>query len=152
MKFSRRQFIASGIAGSALLAWGQYSGLFASKGIPGAILGASSATGHRLREGKFPEPARTIKSDVVIVGGGIAGLSAGYALSRAGNNNFLLLELEQEAGGNSSNGKNAVSAYPWGAHYVPLLTQESRVARRLFEDFGIIKGYNAQGLPIYDEF
>jgi hypothetical protein len=33
-----------------------------------------------------------------------------------------------------------------------LLTQESRVARRLFEDFGIIKGYNAQGLPIYDEF
>jgi len=35
---------------------------------------------------------------------------------------------------------------------VPLLTRESTVARKLFEDFGIIKGYDKSGLPIYDEY
>lgn len=131
---------------------GRLSGIFPEKAIPGGIIGASAAAGHKLRDGKFPAPVRTIKTGVVIVGGGIAGLSAGYTLSKSGKDDFLLLEIEAAAGGNSSSGKNAVSAYPWGAHYVPLLTQESKVARRLFEDFGIIKGYNQGGLPIYDEF
>ncbi len=130
----------------------KYGGLLACRAIPGRIAGASSSAGHRLREGKFPAPARTLTTEVVIVGGGIAGLSAGYRLSKAGKNDFLLLEIEPDAGGNSSSGKNAVSAYPWGAHYVPLLTQESVVARQLFEEFGVIKGHDKNGLPIYDEF
>lgn len=116
------------------------------------MVGASHAAGHRLRDKKFAEPVRTIKTDVVIVGGGIAGLSAGYALNKAKKHDFLLLELEDATGGNSSSGKSEVSAYPWGAHYVPLLTAESKVARSLFEDFGVITGYDARGLPIYDEF
>ena len=89
---------------------------------------------------------------MVIVGGGIAGLSAGYTMAKAGKTDFMLLELETQTGGNSSSGKNEVSAYPWGAHYVPLLTQEATAAKKLFEDFGIIKGYNNSGLPIYDEY
>jgi len=159
MKLGRRQFIASGLAAGALAAVWKYSGPFGEalsgeplSRIPGAILGASAAAGHRLRGEKFPEPTRTVKTPVAIVGGGIAGLSAAYALHRAGMKDFQLLELEAQTGGNSSSGRNAVSAYPWGAHYVPLLTEESQVARRLFQDFGIIKGYDAQGLPIYDEF
>lgn len=139
--------MASGLAGMS-----HFVGIFAYKKIAGEILGASSAIGHQLRTGKFPEPVRTIRKEVVIVGGGIAGLSAGYTLAKAGKKDFLLLELETQTGGNSCSGKNAVSVYPWGAHYVPLLTQESTVARRLFEDFGIIKGYDKSGLPIYDEY
>lgn len=152
MTLSRRQFIAGSLIAAGMGALGKYSGLFSGPGIPGEMKGASSAAGHLLRTGKFPEPARVIRKDVVIVGGGIAGLSAGYALSRAGRNDFLLLELEEQTGGNSASGRNAVSAYPWGAHYVPLLTHESSVARRLFEDFGVIEGYAKNGLPIYNDY
>ncbi|HEY5995107.1 MAG TPA: FAD-dependent oxidoreductase [Gallionellaceae bacterium] len=152
MKISRRRFIAGAVVASGLAAWWKYSSLFSGRSIPGEITGASSVAGHRLRERNFPAPARTLKHEIVIVGGGIAGLSAAYRLSKAGNHDFLLLEIEPEAGGNSSSGKNGVSAYPWGAHYVPLLTQESVVARQLFEEFGIIKGQDKNGLPVYDDF
>ncbi len=152
MKISRRQFVAGGIIAGGLAGLGKYSGLLAPREIPGAIVGAASALGHRLREGKFPAPARTVKKDVVIVGGGIAGLTAAYTLAKAGSHDFLLLEVEAAPGGNSSSGENAVSAYPWGAHYVPLLTEESRAARKLFEEFGVIEGYDHNGLPRYNEF
>lgn len=152
MKFTRREFIAGSLIATGLAGVSHYAGFFADKKIPGEMLGASAAIGHQLRAGIFPQPSRTIRKEVVIVGGGIAGLSAGYTLAKAGKKDFLLLELEAQAGGNSCSGKNAVSAYPWGAHYVPLLTRESTVARKLFEDFGIIKGYDNSGLPIYDEY
>ena len=152
MKFTRRELIAGGLVATGLATLGYYSGLFADKAVAGEMQGASFELGHKLRSGQFPEPARTLHKDVVIVGGGIAGLSAAYTLAKAGQHDFLLLELEAQTGGNSSSGKNAVSAYPWGAHYVPLLTEESTVARKLFEDFGVIKGYDKGGLPIYDEF
>lgn len=152
MKFTRREFIAGGLVATGLAGLGHYSDIFAEKAVAGEMQGASFALGHKLRTGQFPEPVRTIHKEVVIVGGGIAGLSAGYTLAKAGKTDFLLLELEAQTGGNSCSGQNEVSAYPWGAHYVPLLTQESTVARKLFEDFGIIKGYDKSGLPIYDEY
>ena len=156
MRHGRRQFLAMlALAGGALACgaaavWRYGEGL--ARTIPGRIMGASSVIGHRLRDGKFPAPSRTLNAAVVIVGGGIAGLTAAYRLSQSGMHDFLLLELEPEAGGNSSSGENAVSAYPWGAHYVPLLTRESVVPRRLFEDFGIIKGYDEKDRPIYNEY
>jgi predicted NAD/FAD-binding protein len=94
----------------------------------------------------------TLETEVAIVGGGISGLSAAWELGRLGIQDFLLLELESESGGNARGGKNPVSAYPWGAHYVPIPGKEATLVRELFEELGVITGYDSKGLPIYDEY
>src|SRR5262245_54639302 len=116
----------------------------------GSILGVSEKIGHLLRGTRLPAPSLEKKIPVLIVGAGVAGLSAGWKLSKAGFHDFEILELESEVGGNSRCGENTVSAYPWGAHYVPLPTRESRAVRELFEDIGVIEGYSS-GQPIYQE-
>lgn len=152
MKYSRRTFLIS----SATLVGGAMAFLQYSKKpksvIPGRILGANSKIGHKLREGGFPSPSETQHSEVAIVGGGIAGLSAARRLKKAGHEDFQLLELDHEPGGNSISGKNEISAYPWGAHYVPLPSADNLEVIRLFEELGIIVGYDKDHLPIYDEF
>jgi hypothetical protein len=45
--------------------------------ITGSFAGASHEIGHLLRDGAIPRPSRTRRVPVAIVGGGVAGLSAG---------------------------------------------------------------------------
>lgn len=118
--------------------------------IGGSFVGASHEIGHLLRSGSIPPPTRERRMPVVIVGAGISGLSAGWYLARNGFEDFEILELENEAGGNSRFGENRVSAYPWGAHYIPLPTRESRFVRELFEELGVITGFES-GEPVYKE-
>lgn len=136
----------------ALMVGRFYSSKAFSRPIPGSILGASLSLGHKLRSGGFPPPSEFIEKEIVIVGGGIAGLAAGYRLIKEGQRNFILLDLEKQAGGNSSHGKNEVSSYPWGAHYVPLVTKEAKAVRNLFEELNIITGSDPKGLPVYNEY
>src|ERR1700746_1012120 len=90
----RRAFVAS--AGLLLSACGK------DRTVTGGFTGASAARGHLLRQGvSSAPPALTRKTDVVIVGGGIAGLSAARALRLAGIEDFALVELEDTVGGNS---------------------------------------------------
>src|SRR5262252_3331493 len=68
---------------------------------PGEIVGASDVIGHRIRDG-LNIPLSQVKSErvrVVIVGGGVAGLSASRRLVNAGIEDFVLMELEQAPGG-----------------------------------------------------
>jgi len=118
---------------------------------PGDLLGADVAFGHRLLRGQFPPPKQTRRCAVVIVGGGIAGLSAAWRLTKAGLDDFLLCDLEQRVGGNARWGESAVSAFPWGAHYLPLPTRESRAVRELLADLGAIEGDPHALKPRYDE-
>src|SRR5712692_10783615 len=54
---------------------------------------------HQVRDGRpFTRPGATSKTDIVIVGGGIAGLSAAYFLR---GKDWLLLEKEPQFGGNA---------------------------------------------------
>ena len=147
MTAKRRQVLMGTTAGLAVGGWSWGGG----DATPGRMMGANAALGHMLRDGTFPEPTTAATKDVVIVGGGIAGLSAGWRLASRGID-FTLLELENDVGGNALSGRNDVSAYPWGAHYVPRLTRESVHAAALFEELGIITGHGANGDPIYNEF
>jgi phytoene dehydrogenase-like protein len=119
--------------------------------ITGGIVGASHQRGHLLRDGFHPQPKRRETTAVAILGGGIAGLSAAWALERAGLRDFLVLELEDVAGGTARSGANPVSAYPWGAHYVPVPDPGHRALVALLEDVGAVTGKDAAGRPVYAE-
>ncbi|MDQ5888190.1 MAG: hypothetical protein QG667_1483 [Pseudomonadota bacterium] len=117
----------------------------------GRLLGPDMALGHRLRDGHFPPPASHEQTPVVIVGGGVAGLSAAWRLQKAGFNDFQLLELEDNPGGNARWGENTVSRYPWGAHYLPLPGPEAVWVRELLSDLGVLIGDPHATSPEYDE-
>ena len=119
---------------------------------PGELRGSGPDTGHRLRTHAFAAPAEVRSVPVLVIGAGIAGLSAGWKLQRAGFGEFLIAEMEREPGGNSRYGENAVSAYPIGGHYLPLPTRESTAVRELLADLGALQGDARAARPVYDEF
>lgn len=118
---------------------------------PGQLFGMSHALGHRLRDGVFPAPSTTRKTGVLIVGAGISGLSAAWKLAQAALDDFLILEMEAEPGGNSRAGQSSLVAYPWGAHYLPLPTQESTLVRELLAELSVLHGDPAAEKPLYEE-
>ena len=144
----RRDFLA-GVSASGLLA---ACGAKAAPPLPpGTLSGANDTLGHRLRKPDFPAPTETRRTTVAIVGGGIAGLSAAWKLARSGCDDFLLLEMEGEAGGNSRAGRNEVSAHPLGAHYLPLPPREARATRALLAELGVLQDDPDAAHPVYDE-
>jgi monoamine oxidase len=120
--------------------------------VRGEIVGESAARGHRLRDGAvLPPVASRERARVVIAGGGVAGLSAAWKLARSGVADFLLLELEDGLGGTAASGENAVSRYPWGAHYVPVPTREQRTLCELLQEAGVVSGFDADGRAVASE-
>ena len=90
----RRHFIASAVL--------PFAGCEASSDITGGFTGIHHERGHLLRSAKpWPAPSAIHTTRVVIAGGGVAGLAAARALRQKGVDDFALLELEDEAGGNS---------------------------------------------------
>jgi monoamine oxidase len=143
----RRAFLG---AGAALLAAACTKG--APPLPPGRLLSTSHALGHRLRDGTLPKgAAEQRRSRVVIVGAGISGLSAAWRLRKKGFDDFELLELEGVPGGNSRWDQNAVTRYPWGAHYIPLPTREAWATRAMLADLGVLLGDPAAEVPRYEE-
>jgi len=117
----------------------------------GEVLGPSLELGHLVRDRALPVPERFEPIGAVIVGGGIAGLSAAWHFEGKGFRDYRLLELEREVGGTSRSGRNGVSAYPLAAHYVPAPTKEVGALVKLLDECGVIEGYDAKGEPIYGE-
>jgi glycine/D-amino acid oxidase-like deaminating enzyme len=112
----------------------------AGRPIAGGFVNESHVLGHRLRDGApFAAPTRTERRPVVIVGGGIAGLSAAWRLHRRGLDDIVLLEMAPEAGGNARWGRNDTSVYPWAAHYVPVPGPGATLVRELFEELGVLR-------------
>jgi len=134
LKLGRRKFLGLGSAALVGLS------LKSEKKIEGSFVNDSLQIGHLLRDrAGFPVAKRTEKYPVVIVGGGIAGLSAAWRLRKRGFTDFVLLEMNAQPGGNARWGENDFTAYPWAAHYVPVPGLKAEYVRELFEDLGVLK-------------
>ena len=142
----RRDFLAAlGIA-PALIGLSRK----APRQLVGGFVDDGGAAGHRLRDrpndavmnagvNAGMNASMNARVNVVIVGAGIAGLSAAWELKRRGMSDFVILELEKDAGGNSRSGENEITAYPWAAHYVPVPDTGATLVRELFEELGVLK-------------
>ena len=119
----------------------------------GEIVGTSQGIGHHIRDGFNAIPAADAwqQTGVLIVGGGVAGLSAAWRLLRAGFEDFVLLELEPAAGGTARSGTSPIVPYPWGAHYLPAPMKENAELIALLDEMGILEGRTADGEPIVAE-
>ncbi len=144
---SRREFLAT--VGAAALAGCVPAGKTPLP--PGDLLGMNFASGHRLRDTVLPSPSATKRIGVLIVGGGISGLSAGWWLARRGYDDFTVLEMDDVPGGNSRGGQSPTTAYPWGAHYLPLPGSEAVLVRELLAELGVLQGDPSAPRPTYDE-
>ena len=147
---SRRTFLKKGsqAAASSLIAPALVS-CSTSKALTGSIQTPNFKLGHTLREKKNNAPTEFQVNDVVIVGGGIAGLSAARWFTK-NNVDFKLLELENSVGGNSRGDNNSISAYPLGAHYLPLPNANNHQLLEFLQEVGLVIGYQ-NGMPIYAE-
>ncbi|HUS06341.1 MAG TPA: FAD-dependent oxidoreductase, partial [Bryobacteraceae bacterium] len=128
---TRRRFLSAALIGLPAKA---------DRPIAGGFVNDSHALGHQLRDRRSFSPARAVERfPVVIVGGGIAGLSAAWRLEKRGFKDFVLLEMEAQAGGNARSGQNEVSAYPWAAHYIPVPNKKAVLVRELMEELGVLQ-------------
>src|SRR6195952_898957 len=121
--------------------------------IKGKLSGPNSKAGHMLRD-KLPMPVLSGETRVktLIIGSGISGLSAGRWLNKQGETDFKILELEDHTGGNASFGQNEVSAYPLGAHYIPIVNNEDALLVDFLKEHDVITGFNEHSLPVYNEY
>ncbi|MBS7808879.1 NAD(P)-binding protein [Variovorax sp. PCZ-1] len=119
--------------------------------ITGGFVGSSPEVGHILREAKLPvydgSPVRKIHT--LIAGGGVAGLSAARALRMQSAEDFVLLDLESEVGGNARGGSIAGMAHPLGAHYLPVPGDDAPEVQDFLEELGLRK--RISGRWVYDE-
>jgi hypothetical protein len=134
LTIGRRKFIGAGSAALIGLS------LKADKRIEGSFVNESVAAGHLLRgHAEFPQSNKIEKVPVVIVGGGISGLSAAWRFHKHGFQDYVVLEMNDHAGGNARWGENEITAYPWAAHYVPVPGPRAVYVRELFTDLGVLE-------------
>ena len=120
----------------------------------GEIVGANVDFGHKLRDGslRFEVPADKWENiGTAIVGGGVAGLTAAWKFGRENYRDFVLLELEKEVGGTARSGASQVSAYPWGAHYLPVPFAENAELLTLLDEMKLTEGRTTDGSPVIAE-
>jgi hypothetical protein len=135
MSLERRSLVKA-----ALLAPWALAGCQAKHEITGGFVGSSPERGHLLRQpGSSTTPSITRSVHTLIAGGGVAGLSAARALRLQGIDDFALLELEDDAGGNARAGSTAGMAHPLGAHYLPVPSDAAPETQDFLQELGLRK-------------
>ncbi|HSI55956.1 MAG TPA: NAD(P)-binding protein [Ideonella sp.] len=117
---------------------------------PSRWVGAAHERGHRLRalkSGALPAPAVQRRAGVLVIGGGVAGLSALRTLARSGADDAQLLELEDTAGGNSRGHAMGGLRCPLGAHYLPVPGAAARDVAEWLHEIGLLRSELGRTLP-----
>ncbi|QYF94147.1 NAD(P)-binding protein [Massilia sp. PAMC28688] len=145
----RRSFLSlAGAAGTAALSG---AGLHRWQEITPTLHYPGRDEGHYLRDRRpLPPPSSVIDADVVILGSGVAGLTAAWKLGKEGQRNVVMVDGPQPFG-NAAGGSFGDLAFPTGAHYLPLPSQESAHVREMLFDLGIISRDPFGERPVYDE-
>jgi NAD(P)-binding Rossmann-like domain len=143
----RRDFVLT----AAALAGGGGGLFLAQQRIATTVDYPGREQGHGLRDmHALPEPTETIETDVLIAGGGIAGLTASWQLAKRGVHDVLLVS-GPELYGNAAAGSDGELVFPTGAHYLPLPSMESSHMREMLSDFGVIQSNPFAERPTFDE-
>lgn len=118
--------------------------------VTGGFVGMDPGRGHHLLSaspgGGAPEQRRT---DVLVLGAGVAGLAAARALRASGIEDIVVLELEDQAGGNARGGLLKGLACPLGAHYLPVPGDAAPELQQWLEEIGLRT--REAGRWVYDE-
>lgn len=117
MTTNRRDFIKFVVAGSIAAGCPIDMALLAAPAENKPLVeGEDNRICHQVRDGKvFTRPATSAQHDIIIVGGGVSGLSAAYMLR---HRDVLLLEKEPHWGGNAYLMDYQGSAYASGAAFL----------------------------------
>ncbi|KAF0814732.1 hypothetical protein IGB42_00787 [Andreprevotia sp. IGB-42] len=139
----RRDFLL--LSAGALAGCGLHPGVALRRNAPGM------AEGHALRDIRsLPPPSAEIETDVVILGSGVAGLSAGWRLASQGYRDFLMV-AGPEWHGNASGALLGGTPCPLGAHYLPIPGPAATHVRDLLAQMGVIEQGASALKPTYDE-
>lgn len=142
-------------AGAAALLTSNMSGCRREVPVPDAVAGATwvgltDRRGHRLRAARgseLPAPAVQRRTDVLVIGAGIAGLAAVRALQGGGVQDIALLELEDMPGGNSRGHALAGRRCPLGAHYLPVPGEPAREVAEWLHEIGLLERQAGRSVP-----
>jgi monoamine oxidase len=115
--------------------------------LQGGWVGASHVRGHRLRDARKPASGVERRAAVLVLGGGVAGLSAARAFARLGVDDVQLLELEDVVGGNSRGHRLAGQACPLGAHYLPVPGAAAREVNEWLFEIGLLRQELGRTVP-----
>jgi len=138
MTTNRRDFIKFVVAGSVAAGCPIDLCLLAAETPQPEVDGEDNRICHQVRDGKvFARPPVSAHHDVVIVGGGVSGMTAAYLLR---NRDFLLLEKETHWGGNAYLMEYQGSAYATGTAFLA----KSEYAYSFAKEIGL------EPLPIND--
>ena len=138
MSPNRRDFIKFVVSGAVAAGCPIDLSLLAAEqpSSPPAVEGEENRICHQVRDGKiFNRPPASARHDVVIVGGGVSGMTAAYLLRQR---DFLLLEKEPHWGGNSYLMEYQGNAYATGGAFL----EKSEIAYEFAQQIGL------QPLPI----
>ncbi|HWY59474.1 MAG TPA: FAD-dependent oxidoreductase [Terriglobales bacterium] len=139
MTTNRRDFIKFVVAGSVAAGCPIDLSLLAAEAplVP-SVESEDNRICHQVRDGKiFDRPSVSARHDVVIVGGGVSGLTAAYLLR---DRDFLLLEKEPHWGGNAYVMEHQGNAYATGSAFL---------AKSEYT-YGFAKEIGLEPLPIND--
>ncbi len=134
MSETRRDFLKFVVAGSVAAGCPVNLSLLAAESGPKPMLDGDHFTiCHEVRDGQqFDTPPVSSRHDVVIVGGGVSGLSAAYFLR---GRDFLLLEKEPHWGGNAYLEEYQGQAFATGSAF----DEKDSTSEQLAREIGLIE-------------